>query len=273
MLLNVCSICDDVVFSGVNRRSIGVMVDTRESRASATEQKFVLDAATGSRVREWARARLQADPYGSGPFGDEYLTSSLYFDTNRLDVFHRRGSFGRAKFRIRRYSGADYVFLERKLRRPNLLVKRRTRVGLETVSMLAGGSLAPSTPGHWFADRLRVRQLAPTCLLSYHRTARGIDTPRGLARLTVDDQIRVVQADDFSLPEAGIVGGQTMLDGEVIVELKFRGLLPDIFQELIRTFALQGRTASKYRVGMMTLGHELTTFDPLEPSEFSAVIK
>jgi hypothetical protein len=247
------------------------MVDTRESRANATEQKFVIDAATGALVREWARTRLEADPYGSGRHGDEYLTSSLYFDTERLAVFHRQGSFGRAKFRIRRYAGADYAFLERKLRRPNLLVKRRTRVDFGTVGLLGQGLLDPSSPARWFADRLAVRHLAPACLLSYHRTARGMATPRGLARLTVDDDICVTPANGYVLPDGAGVG-QPMLQGEVIVELKFRGLLPDIFQELIRTFALQGRTASKYRLGMLTLGHELTSLDPLESTTLSAGI-
>jgi hypothetical protein len=231
------------------------MVDTRESRASATEKKFVLDAVLGGQVREWARARLKADPHGSGPFGDEYLTESLYFDNDRLDVFERRGSFGRAKYRIRRYSGANYAFLERKLRRPNLLVKRRTQVELDTVAAIEHGAVGRSSPARWFYERLQVRRLTPACLLSYHRTARAMATPNGLARLTVDDGLHVMPAQGFSLPDATLTG-VPILPGSVILELKYRGILPDIFQELVRTFSLDGQTASKYRLGMMALGHE-----------------
>ena len=68
------------------------MVESRETRASAAEVKFIVDAATGIRIREWARSHLEQDPYGTGPYGDEYHTSTLYFDTGSLDVFHRRGS-------------------------------------------------------------------------------------------------------------------------------------------------------------------------------------
>ncbi len=246
------------------------MVDTRESRASATEKKFLLDAALGVRVREWARTRLAADPHGSGTFGDEYLTSSLYFDNDRLDVFHRRRSFGRAKFRIRRYSGADYVFIERKLRRPNLLVKRRTQIDLELVTAIERGELAEDSPASWFSDRLHVRRLTPSCLLSYHRTARGIATPSGLARLTVDDGLHVAAANGFSFPEAGLTG-ELILPGQVILEIKYRGLLPEIFKDLVRTFNLRWQTASKYRLGMMALGHRLADADPHEPAEMDAV--
>ena len=86
---------------------------TRETRGLASEIKFLVDPGTGSRIRDWARARLQPDPYGEGPFGDEYRTTSLYFDTPEFDVFRRRGSYGRSKYRIRRYDGEAGAFLER----------------------------------------------------------------------------------------------------------------------------------------------------------------
>ncbi len=248
------------------------MVNTRESRASAKEKKFVLDGALGAQVRDWARAHLKADPYGAGPFDDEYHTSSLYFDNEDLDVFHRRGSSGRAKFRIRRYSGADYAFIERKLRRPSLLVKRRTQVGLEVVAALQRGEIGKDAPAYWFQERIQVRRLAPSCLVSYHRTARAIATPGGLARLTVDDGIHALAARDFALLDVS-VDGEAILPGQVIVELKYRGALPLIFQKLRRTFNLEGYTASKYRLAMMALGHQLSDSDRLEPAEINVVRK
>ena len=102
------------------------MTDTRETRASASEIKFLLDEGQVPAIRAWARANLQPDPHGGGPFADAYTTSTLYFDTRQLDVFHRRSSFGRAKYRVRRYGDAGSVFFERKLRQPGVLIKRRT---------------------------------------------------------------------------------------------------------------------------------------------------
>ena len=110
-----------------------------------SEIKFVLDPVLGHQVREWARSELEADPHGEGPFGDEYRTTSLYFDTAEHDVFHRRGSFGRAKYRVRRYSEHDFVFLERKLRKPGFLFKRRTRTPIGF--SISSSGLRPMAPG------------------------------------------------------------------------------------------------------------------------------
>ncbi len=96
-------------------------------RADATSEiKFLVTPAVAPRIREWARTYFEADPHGGGRYADEYDISTLYFDTQHLDVFHQRGSYGRAKYRVRRYGNADVVFLERKLRQPGILIKRRT---------------------------------------------------------------------------------------------------------------------------------------------------
>ena len=86
------------------------------------------------KIRHWARTHLDPDAHGLGPFGDEYRTTSVYFDTDAFDVFHRRGSFGRSKYRIRRYGDEETVFLERKMRQPAVLAKRRTSLSLAALS-------------------------------------------------------------------------------------------------------------------------------------------
>jgi zinc protease len=105
-------------------------------------------------VRNWARSALESDPHGEGPFADEYRTTSLYFDTAKHDVFHRRGSFGRAKYRIRRYSEHDFVFLERKLRKPGFLFKRRTRTPIGVLHQLERTEADGPWLGDWFHRRL-----------------------------------------------------------------------------------------------------------------------
>jgi hypothetical protein len=144
--------------------------DSRELRDVAYELKFLVDPATGARIREWSRARLDPDPYGQGPAGDEYLTTTLYFDTRDFDVLHRNGSYGRAKYRVRRYDGERSVFLERKLRREARLCKRRTTVPLDALGRVEDPDAA--WEGAWFARRLALRQLHPVCQIAYHRTAR-----------------------------------------------------------------------------------------------------
>src|SRR5437588_119004 len=145
---------------------MGQLTDRRETRASAVELKFLLAPAVGAIIREWARARLEPDPYGTGEFGDEYRTASVYFDTAGYDVFYRRGSFGRSKFRARRYRCGDSVFLERKLTRPGLVTKRRTLVSRDTLDRLERSDADPRWPGDWFVRRLAVRRLRPVCQIS-----------------------------------------------------------------------------------------------------------
>jgi hypothetical protein len=225
------------------------MVESRETRASAAEVKFVVDAATGTRIREWARSHMEPDPYGTGPYGDEYHTSTLYFDTEALDVFHRRGSYGRAKYRVRRYSSGEHIFLERKLRKPDMVVKRRTRALLNAFDLSDPASL--NGQGQWFFSRLAVRRLQPACVITYDRMARGGASDDGPVRLTLDQQLHVLPADGFALASSG---GEPIFRERMILELKCRGRLPALFRRLVETFLLEPQPVSKYRLGMTSRG-------------------
>ena len=88
--------------------------DMRENRELASEIKFLVSPELAAQIRDWAGGRLLADRHGAGLAGDAYQIMSLYFDTQRMDVFQRNGSFGRSKYRIRRYGLDEVVFLERK---------------------------------------------------------------------------------------------------------------------------------------------------------------
>jgi hypothetical protein len=184
----------------------------------AFEIKFIVNIATAAAVRNWARHRLEADPHGSGPHGDEYLTTSLYFDTGDLAVFRQRGSYARSKYRIRRYGGNDSVFLERKMRTRKVLSKRRTHVPCEEIEKLAGSAVDPRWEGAW---------------------------------LTVDDDLR-------AQPAAGLIFkpgcGKAVLPDQAIVELKFRAAMPALFRQLIAEFAIEPLRISKYRTSAVALG-------------------
>lgn len=223
----------------------------RETRPFASEVKFIVDAATGSAIREWVRARLEPDPHGAGAFNDEYRTTSLYLDTAAGDVFHRRRSFGRCKYRVRRYGDLPYVFLERKLRKPGILVKRRTTVGIDELSRLSADTADPSWIGDWFHRRVLLRQIDPVCQLSYSRIARFARTAEGPVRLTLDNDVRAAAVDEPAFLEAD---GDPVLDGRMILELKYRQHVPAIFKQLVEEFGIEPERVSKYRLGIATLG-------------------
>jgi hypothetical protein len=227
------------------------MADMRAVLPFATEVKFVISPALAAGIREWARINLAADPHGTGPFGDEYHTTSVYFDTEQFDVFHRRGSFGRSKYRIRRYGDEEVVFLERKLRQPTLLAKRRTVAPLVALERLDAAQPSPSWPGHWFHARLAARRLRPVCQVSYRRTARVALVGEDLVRLTLDDAISVQASSAIRFrDEPGIPA----IDARQILELKFRHYTPSLFKRLVEEFALMPEPTSKYRLGMAATG-------------------
>jgi hypothetical protein len=221
------------------------------SSGFTAEIKFVVDAAVGAQICDWARARLTADPHGGGTFADEYRVSSVYFDTDARDVFHRRGSYGRSKYRIRRYHQEPRAFLERKLRTGSLLSKRRTDIDLATLPLLAEDGALNGDATAWFRRRVAVRRLQPVCQVSYIRTARVADAGDGPARLTIDQDLHAVASDAFTFDAQPVT---PLLRGEMIVELKYRAAPPAVFKQLVEEFALRPRRASKYRVAADSLG-------------------
>lgn len=217
----------------------------------STELKFVVDAAIGVQIREWARTHLSADTHGTGPWGDEYRVSSVYFDTDALDVFYRRGSYGRSKFRIRRYHEEPIVFLERKLRTGARLAKRRTSIDMAVLPMLATPEVLNGDGTAWFRRRVVLRGLHPICQVTYRRTARTGTTSEGGVRMTLDEHMSALASDAFTFHPHG---GTPLLQGIMILELKYRGVVPALFRGMIEDFRLAPRRSSKYRVAVETLG-------------------
>jgi hypothetical protein len=225
--------------------------DTRERREFASEVKFLVSPALADQIRGWARGRLAPDPHAVGPQGDAYRITSLYFDTEQSDVFHRRGSYGRAKYRIRRYGESEIVFLERKLKTRGLLAKWRSTVTLDELERLAGDEPERGWSGFWFHRRLQARGLGPICQVSYDRTARVTMTRNGPIRLTLDENLRAVPAAGLWFSERERAA---FLEDCVILELKFRRETPALFKYLVEEFALNPRPFSKYRLAAESLG-------------------
>lgn len=227
------------------------MAHIRDIRPSALEIKFLLDPATAAGVASWARANLAPDPNGTGSWGDEYLTTSLYFDTPGYDVFNRRGSFGRSKYRIRRYGEESSAFLERKMRQPAVLAKRRTRLSCEDLDHLSGAKVDPEWPGYWFHRRVTARQLRPICQVSYERMARAGVSDGHPIRLTLDHDLRAQPVEQHRFAHGS---GIAAAPDRMILELKYQGTSPAIFRRLAEEFALTPQPASKYRLGLTALG-------------------
>lgn len=219
----------------------------RETRTAAREIKFLVEAGHAAEVLRSAGTRLAPDPHGGGPSGGEYRTTTIYFDTGDGAVYQRRGSYGRSKLRIRRYGSADVAYLERKLRTSSLLSKRRTAIALGDLPQLEG---TPDTPYQWFRARLVARRLGPVCQVSYSRHALVGNGFYGPMRLTFDDDIRAQLTDSVAFSPGE---GLRVLEGYVIIEMKFCVDTPGVLKEMVEHFRLSPAPVSKFRTAMTAL--------------------
>jgi VTC domain-containing protein len=222
------------------------------STAASYELKFLLTCAAGQRVEAWARQHLALDPHADASMGNAYGIRSVYFDTDRLDVFHRSRSYRRRKFRLRRYGNERGVFLERKSRSADRVAKRRTLICDEELSRLDGAAADAAWPGYWFHRRLLVRHLRPRCVIRYERVAHVGISVEGPLRLTLDRHIHcaLTEGYDFAPATAAI----PLLAESVVLELKFRSAMPALFKRLIQEMGLNPGSVSKYRLGIQAWG-------------------
>jgi hypothetical protein len=227
-------------------------MDQRETRHAAREIKFVTDAALRPSIVQWAREHFGPDGHGAGIQADEYSTATLYLETPEFHVYRRCGSYGRSKYRIRRYGESDLVFIERKFRTSRLLAKRRTLIPLAELQRLHTALPDASWQGYWFHRRMRLRRIEPLIQLSYDRVARVGTSETGPVRMTIDTNLHVLPMRDLAfLPGAG----QPFLQGSCIVEVKFRARLPAIVRQFAGDLGLGVQKISKFRAALRSLDY------------------
>lgn len=224
----------------------------RESEGGVFEVKFPVPPDRIASVLDWMREVLRPDPHGTGEHGDSYLVQSVYLDTPEFDVFHKRGSYGRAKFRIRRYGTDPAIFLERKLKRTGIVRKRRVPVVADDLSSLNEKANGKAWVGSWFHHRLALRRLRPVVRMTYRRVARLGDGPEGRFRVTLDRDVRAEKVDAVQAPQP--FEAEDLLGGGALLEVKFKDHLPTEVKRLLERTGLSAGPFSKYRLGVKSCG-------------------
>ncbi|MBY0506078.1 MAG: polyphosphate polymerase domain-containing protein [Bryobacteraceae bacterium] len=218
----------------------------RTSSSPVHELKFPLTAAQAAEIRAWARRELNPDPLAQLDADDCYRTSSLYFDTPQFDVLCRRGSYGRSKYRVRRYGAASELFLERKMKHRDVVRKWRTIIPADSLDHFGHTS--------WFGRRISARALSPVCEISYRRLARvGVSELGQPIRLTLDDQLQAARTNGLQFVQPGVASPLPRI--QAILELKYRQPMPEVFTRLIAEFGLVQNPVSKYRTAAAALGY------------------
>lgn len=227
-----------------------------EKRDFAYEIKFLVSEALAESALAWARKNLAPDPFAGGVTSDTYCVNSVYLDTAGFDVYHRKGSYGRCKYRVRRYGAEPIVFLERKLKTRGLVGKRRTRVPDREVTVLQHNLADPDWTGYWFHRRLLARGLAPKCQIAYERVARVGLVPEGPVRMTLDRNVRSFPTSQWHVNDSG--PWQPLLTNQCILEMKYRATLPNLFKGILQQLGVQPQAMSKYRLSVQTFGWDAT---------------
>jgi hypothetical protein len=215
----------------------------------AYELKFLVDEDRALEIMDWARTHLAPDPHADSESGDGYQVNSLYLDTPKFDVFHRTGFCGRRKYRLRRYGDEAIVWLELKKKRKGRVRKRRVSVAEPDLVRLLTQPSVPDWEGEWFRKRLDRQCLTPVCQVTYQRFVRIGTGTDGPIRLTIDGTLRATTAADWNIPSNSLPG-ESLINGQRIIELKFCETLPTLFRGLIQDHELQLTSFSKYRTSV-----------------------
>jgi hypothetical protein len=212
----------------------------------AFELKFLVEEPVARIIKEWSRQLLALDPHGDPSREGAYQTASIYTDTPELDVYLRSQTYRRSKYRVRSYGSCSAYFLERKSKSGDRVAKRRSAIPTDDLAVLKQPASALEWVGHWFHQRLIAKRLQPACQISYDRTAFVGMSATGPVRLTLDQRIVGVLANEWSFRP--VDGGLRLLSGKVIVEFKYRSALPILFKGLIMDLRLSPTPVSKYRL-------------------------
>lgn len=198
------------------------------------------------------RGKLSLDPHADPAHDNTYALTTLYCDTPRWDVYHRVGRFRLFKFRVRRYGMSDVVYLERKAKRGRQVRKRRSRIALSGLGLLAQSETSDDRQTAWYQHQLRRQSLAPTSVLSYQRRAYFGAFADGPVRITFDRDIRGALAQAWSFDPSTIM--QPLLPGQVVAEFKFHTTMPGLFKAVMYEMQLSPAGSSKYRRCLETMG-------------------
>ena len=236
-------------------RKISIMLKERscleiENNAYRHELKYCINYADYLALRSRLRPVMKPDPH-AGADG-RYLIRSIYFDNFDDKALREKinGVQKREKFRIRWYNtDLSLIHLEKKMKLNNLCLKLSATLTEEECLALCKGQLDwmlrhPSELVRELRCKMTLQQLRPRVVVSYLREP-YIYTA-GNVRVTFDSHIRTsLFSRDFlesDLPEISA----TDVPGDMILEVKYDGYLPEIIASLLQTEGIRQQAFSKY---------------------------
>lgn len=227
--------------------------------SSRFELKYLVDEARACQVRDYVRSHLVPDPH-CDPDSSAYVVSSLYLDSDGLDLCNAtvQGHKNRFKLRVRwyRHDEESPYFVEIKRRVNDQIIKHRAPVHQGAVHELLSGH--QPTHSHLFGtcqpgsigvleDFCRLRNsmhASGTVYVRYDREA-WVPGEHDFARVTFDRNLHgSPYSGSFDLPSEH--KWQKPRLGSTILELKFTDTIPAWMRQLIQVFNLERCSVPKY---------------------------
>jgi SPX domain protein involved in polyphosphate accumulation len=197
-----------------------------------------------------------------------YPITSLYFDTPHYDDFYAKeaGLLRRKKLRVRVYGeGAfdeprPHYWLELKKKHDMMIMKERVALSPEEWRRFAEGDTLALLQEARGTDHKALREFMyfylrqnyrPVAIVSYKRKP-YIDQFTNTVRVTLDKEITAARVDGFC--QGGSMAN--VAPERVVLEVKFKDVMPWWFARLVKTLQLERTTFSKYTRGVDAVRRE-----------------
>jgi hypothetical protein len=183
--------------------------------------------------------------------GDNYIITSLYFDDVHNTAFIEKvnGDAIRNKYRIRFYDNDTSFFkLERKSKLHQMTHKVSGKLTAQEVKEICAKNYEFLTEkdNDFFKEfylKLSHGLLKPKVIVKYNRLA--FVHPVGNVRITFDSNVQTSN-NCIDVFNQNIPYQPAIRSDEVIMEIKFNGVLPDFIKSMIQTNNIMTSSSSKY---------------------------
>ncbi len=222
------------------------------------EFKYLVSEKYQSFIREDLLPFMQWDSYARKKRDKKYLVNSLYFDSYDFKSFWEKiaGIKDRFKLRLRTYrlnkfSDREEIFFEIKRKRNATIIKDRGLFKYSDCQLLLKtqdiNTLLKSKKvkkRNILKDFLRLKtkfRMTPKIKVVYEREPfEGIYYQN--LRITFDSNLQACLANNFSSTNCY----RKLLKNHFVLEVKYRGILPYWFHQIIQRYELQRISFSKY---------------------------
>lgn len=180
-----------------------------------------------------------------------YHIRSLYFDDMYRTAYHEKldGVEVRKKYRIRIYNCSDEVIsLECKHKNGQYIYKESVRLTRDEYDRILKGDVRflldkPQPIAKEFCLDYKTALLRPCVDVAYDREPYVYDV--GTVRITFDENIHAIRKDD-DIFDPDVPGYSVLPAGQLVLEVKFTGILPEKIRRIFMKYGYVQTQASKF---------------------------